>query len=76
MFAKCASPYAISLMASARRSQVVAMSIVPGVAPRTRCVRFIVWSSDAFGVPQGSRVADVVHISSSVSMAAAFDGAS
>eukprot|EP00974_Lingulodinium_polyedra_P083423 8076191-Lingulodinium_polyedra.AAC.1 len=61
-------------MASPRRSQVVAMSTVRGVAARTACVRFIGWSSVALGVPEGSRVANAVHISSSASMAAAFDG--
>eukprot|EP00974_Lingulodinium_polyedra_P098362 9533533-Lingulodinium_polyedra.AAC.1 len=63
-------------MASPRRSQVVATSIVRGVAARTACVRCVAWSSVALGVPQGTRVANAVHISSSVAMVAAFDGAS
>eukprot|EP00974_Lingulodinium_polyedra_P112701 10905728-Lingulodinium_polyedra.AAC.1 len=61
-------------MASPRRSQVVATSIARGIAAWTACVRCIVWSSVASGVPQGTHVANVVHISSSASMAAAFDG--
>eukprot|EP00974_Lingulodinium_polyedra_P055524 5339820-Lingulodinium_polyedra.AAC.1 len=63
-------------MVPPRRSQVVAMPIVRGIAARTACVRSIAWRSVAFGVPQGSHVANVVRISSSASMVAAFDGVS
>eukprot|EP00974_Lingulodinium_polyedra_P122067 11181381-Lingulodinium_polyedra.AAC.1 len=76
MFANCACAYAISVMASPRRSQAVAMSIARGIAARTACVRCIAWSNAAFGVPQSTRVANAVHIWSSASMVAAFDGVS